>query len=516
MKTLPISVYTFRDYLRVIFRRGHVVTASVIVVTAVTYAGLQMQTPYYEASVKMLITAKKQVEATYYSELSGGSTQEKLAVTQSEIVQSTPVLNRTVDALQLQLRSLDYEKHFASPLKRWRIESTSKESQLDLLPSDEKRLVLTRIALERLKGSVTVEPVRDTNTFDITVRDFDPSAAAVIANTISRSYVIFDLEQQLAELQLKYGGKHPQVVQIRDHINKLYKTLDGTPISNADAIGPASVKIIEQASMPLRPVGKSKKLLLMVAFVMSLALGVIMAFLFEYLDTTFKIPLDIENYLGVPFLGSIPKQRGRRPYFYQNLTEQLYLLMKDKDIKTVLIAPVQSNGTAKACLAELARYMAMKTARRVLLIDGNLRSPGLHKSLKLSDTPGLAEVLEEKADLQGSVKTGGDNLFFLAAGRTKLNPLPLLDTAKMRELMQTVRSQYDLVLIFSPQLEHSKDAVILANYVDAIAVIVDESHTRREVAKASMQSFENMSSRVIGAILNGRTFPIPRFLYGVV
>ena len=131
----------------------------------------------------------------------------------------------------------------------------------------------------------------DTNLFTISVSDFNPVAAAIIANVVSRSYVIFDLEQQMSELQLQYGDKHPIVMQLRDNINKMIQNLSGEPLPAVDAIGPASVKIIEQAQVPLYPTGTSKRIVIFFALIMSLFFGVMLAFGFEYVDQKLKYHL---------------------------------------------------------------------------------------------------------------------------------------------------------------------------------------------------------------------------------
>ncbi len=508
------STLTARDYLRILFRRLPIIAVFSFSLVITVYLGLQLQTPYYEAHVKMLISAKKLVESPYYSELTGYSSGEKITVTQSEIVKSVPILQRVVDALALQMFPLDYEKRFASPLKKWLVERQEKASIVHQLQPEQQRAFRFRAALERLRASITVQPVKDTNAFTISVSDFDPLVAATIANAVSRSYVIFDLEQQLAEIQLKYGGKHPQVVQMRDNINKMLKTMDGSPISNADAIGPASVKIIEQAVIPIHAVKQQKKLYMLIALVMSLVLGVVMAFIFEYLDPTFKTPLEIEKLLGIPLLGSIPADKSKRESFYQNLVDQIYLLAKDKKLKTLLVAAV--DDTRKATIvSELGRRLASKFGQRVLLIDANLRAPSVHKFFSIEDKPGLAEMLEGKAVFQQTVKKTNGGLEVVPGGRTELNPVTLLDSRKMKDVITDSAQNYDLVLLSSPGLMKHKDAEVLAALADTTVLIVEEGKTRREVTKASVLPFEQKKVNLAGVILNGRTFPIPRIFYQI-
>ena len=111
------SDMTLRDYLRVVFRQKTVIILSFATVVTIVFMGLTLKTPVYQAQVKMLISAEKLVEATYYQELNAGGHPAQATVTQSEIVMSSPVLSRTVQALRLDLRPLEYEKKFASPIR---------------------------------------------------------------------------------------------------------------------------------------------------------------------------------------------------------------------------------------------------------------------------------------------------------------------------------------------------------------------------------------------------------------
>ncbi|CAG1769427.1 hypothetical protein BAC3_00277 [uncultured bacterium] len=361
-----------RDYIRTIFRHKAVIITTFITVTLSAIVGLELQTPKYESKVKLLISAQKQVESPYYRGL-GYGVGGGISTTQSEIVTSNPVIERAVKVLKLDERPSDYEKNFCSPLRAWAIdlrqkmnEMLKKASELErFLPEQDATLSQTentggrssvakeipwqadsfRWAVEGLKGRIKVAPIAGSDLFTISVKDFSPVAAATIANVVSRSYIIFDLEQQMAEFQLQYGEKHPIVVQLGNGIDKMTKNLTGGTLPAIEAIGPASVKIVEQALVPIVPTGKSKRLILLLAIGMSLFLGVILAFGFEYIDQTFKSPQDVETFLNLPLLGSIPKKGFRDNKLiadskrmsafippYQNLSDQIYLLMKDKNL----------------------------------------------------------------------------------------------------------------------------------------------------------------------------------------
>ncbi len=518
---------TLRDYVRVLFRHQAVIVTAIMTVVTTTFIGLKLKTPVYEAQVKVLISAEKQVEATYYREIPGARNTE-MALTQSEIVRSNPILERTVKALRLYQRPLDYERPFASPLKYSLIDfkTARVRNRLTGRSPDQQQMSLFRLAVEDLKGRVTVQPVRDTNLFTISVREFSPVGAAITANTVSRSYVIFDLEQQLAELRLKYGEKHQTVQQLTDNIHRMSDSLAGGPISDIEAIGPASVKIMEQASIPMGPVGPPKVLILALAALMSLFLGVILAFVFEYLDQTVKSPQDIRGGLRLPYLGFVPQRRFwnrafvrnpdlATPYVqaYRALADQLYLEMRSQGLKALLVTAVAAAEGVTTVTANLGVCLARRVPGKVLLIDANLRQPELHTAFGLPDAPGLADVLDGRETLEQVLRQTPGGLAIVPAGRAKADPAALLESLAMSELLRQAKAGWDLVLIDCAQMRGYPDSVILAAGVDGMTLIVREGRARRQVLQAALGPLAHVRTKLLGAILNGRRLVIPKVIY---
>jgi capsular exopolysaccharide synthesis family protein len=289
------------------------------------------------------------------------------------------------------------------------------------------------------------------------------------------------------------------------------KGLTGEPLSNIEAIGPASVKVIEQAQIPLQPSGPPKILIALLAVCMSIFLGVMLAYAFEYMDQTFKSPQEVESYLNLPFLGSIPQNATL--HNYRTLADQIYLLMKDKGIKTLLIgASVEREGVTTT-VTNLGTYLSKTANHKVLIIDANLRNPGVYKFPKAGEGVGIGELLEDKTSFDKAIKDIGNNLCVLPAGKTNLNPITLLSSRKMQELVKQAKEQFEIVLIDSPELNNYKDALLVATYVDAVAIVVNEGKTRKQVVKAAIQPLIEGKANVIGVILNRRVFAIPRFIY---
>ena len=545
------NLNTLRDYLMIIFRHKTVIITTFVTVMISVIIGLELKTPFYTAHVKMLISAEKQIESPYYRYLDGYE-QGGASLTQCEIVTSSPVIERAVKALKFYERPSDYEKNYCSALKARLIDlkhkiaaaqnaSSENESQRykELEENQQVGISLTkneitnpdavnvqsytfRQAVEGLKNSISVEPIKGTNLFVLHAVDFNPNAASMIANVVSRSYIIFDLEQQLAELQLKYGEKQSIVVQLKDNIERMTKNLTGETLPDLEAIGPASVKIIEQALVPFEPEGTKKKLSVVLAFFMSISLGIMLAFGFEYMDQTFKSAQDLEKFLNLPVLGAIPqnilKGKGSKQicinlHAYQPLADQIYLLVKDNNLKSILITALSPlEGSAKL-IANLGKYLSQEAHHKIFIVDANLKTPSLHTIFNIPGKPGLADVLEGKVALEEATVKINDNLLILPAGETLLNPTTLFNSSRMRDVVNTAREKSEVLFIDYANLRTIKNVRILSAIVDGIALVVSEGKTRRPVIKALITPLEQSKANIIGTILNNRTFVIPEIIY---
>ncbi|MCG8432361.1 MAG: Wzz/FepE/Etk N-terminal domain-containing protein [Candidatus Omnitrophica bacterium] len=505
---------TLRDYAGVLFRRKWVIIAAVITMTATVIIGLLLKTPVYEAQVMMLISGRKQAQAEYYTDIpvwSGRSSQ--IALTQSEIVTSDPVIERAVSVLGLAKLPLDYENKFASRLKKPVVELRARrfEKKLKDLDAEQRKAFMFRLAIENLKRRMKVTPIRDTNLFLIKVRDYSPVAAAVTANVVSRSYTIFDLEQQVAEMKLKYGEKNQSVIELQEAIKKMARGLNGKRLAPQDAIGPATVKIIEQAKVPIKPAGISRFLTAGLASFMSIFLGVILAFAFEYMDQTVKSPRDAESFLGIDYLGSL--RRRAKPGDYRNLSEQLYFALQDKGARLLTVASSAPREGVVPIVAQLGSYIAQNARKRVLLIDLNFKNPLLHKMFKLPEGKNVMNVIEGILPFEQGVKSVGNNLDVLTSGPSVAQNGRIFESHMMKDLFNKARELYDMVLITAVPMRDAKDTAILASITDGLVVVLNERKTRRHVAKAAVERLTTRGVQVLGFVLNNRTFAIPGFIY---
>ncbi|MCB9772164.1 MAG: lipopolysaccharide biosynthesis protein [Candidatus Omnitrophica bacterium] len=517
---------TLRDYLRIIFRHKWIVVVSILTVSAVVAFALKMQTPAYVASVKMLVSAVKETQAPNSRDITARS---EANVTQSEIVKSTPVLERAVRAVHLDKRPLDNEKSYASPLRRNKIESEVKKinERLNKMSAAQKEYVLFRRAVDTLQRNLTVEPIRGTNLLLVSVSDFDPLVAATLANVVSRSYVIFDLEQQLAESATKYGDLHPTVTLLKGHVDQMTKTLNGEPLNNIEAIGPATVKIISQASIPTRPEGRSKKIIFALAGFLSLILGIGLAFVFEYLDPTVRSPLDLGKLVQVPLLGVIPREFRRKKILdddektssvsymsaYHELACQIRYFVNQKGLKVFLFtAPDVGEGNTSV-VSNLGVCLANDFKKKVLIIDAHYHQAGVHKNFDNSVSPGLVDVLSGTIALSQACKEVVSNLWILAAGDKQVDHGSLLDSQRMADMIAEARKDFEIIFIDSADLRNYRDTVSMGHFADGIILVVSEAKTRRPAVVAALGPLQSNNFNIVGTVLNRRTFALPKFIY---
>jgi len=522
-----VESITLRDYLKVLFRHKILFVIIPIIIIIPVYIWLQLPTPLYGSSVKLNVKAMKETESLFYKVLMSGPA--SVLQEHTELVKSRIVFSRVVEALKLYETPPDYEMKFASPFKAALMKDGIEKmmQRLQEMTPEQKKNLLFEMAIGRLSANVKANVIRDTSFFNITVTDFNPQRAAVIANSLSRSYLIFDIEQQIAELELKYGKKHSTVLQLENYIEEIKKTLDGRVIPDLEAIGPASVKIAEQATIGEAVNILPKQFLLILAFFSSMVVTVIFAYLFEYFDYTFKSPIDVERFLNISVLGFIPKRKSKVRLLiseanptdtnyiksYKNLSEQIYLFVKNKSLKSFLITDAEGSEQTATIVANLGIYLAARQGHKVLIIDANLGIPSMSKIFNTSNTPGLSDVLGGKISFEETVHKLDSNLYILPAGNTVLNPITFLESSNMSEVIKKAKEQFEVVFIECADLRNFTDAVILSSIVDGVILVVTEGKVRRHIVKNAIAPLEEKKVNLVGVILNNRKFPIPEIIY---
>jgi capsular exopolysaccharide synthesis family protein len=147
-------------------------------------------------------------------------------------------------------------------------------------------------------------------------------------------------------------------------------------------------------------------------------------------------------------------------------------------------------------------------------LDANLRHPGLHEQFAVENQFGLADALQGSEPLLNYAHSmSRPNLWLISSGSSPEAALPLLGSDRMRQMIAELRSGVDYVIIDASAMNVSNDATVLASAADGVVMVLKANSSRRETVRKAVQDMQAANIRVLGAVLNQRTFPIPEAIY---
>jgi protein-tyrosine kinase len=191
---------------------------------------------------------------------------------------------------------------------------------------------------------------------------------------------------------------------------------------------------------------------------------------------------------------------------YKILREQIKRLRTESGIRTFSItSPVKRDGKTTIAV-NLAAVLALDYEEKVLLIDGDLRAPGIHRYFNVNASPGLADYLSSSSSkgIKSYVQeTFLSSLRILPAGKPSDLASELLAKEKMKHVMDEIRTEFPghQIIIDSPPVLSTPDPMVLARQVDGVLMIVRAGKTPRDFLMKALQSMN--SSKVMGIVLNG-------------
>ena len=173
------------------------------------------------------------------------------------------------------------------------------------------------------------------------------------------------------------------------------------------------------------------------------------------------------------------------------------------NLKVLLVASA-SPGDGKTLTAlNLALVLGRSYGRRVLLIDGDLRRPSLHRVVGVPNRSGLADALQAQSDVRLEVTPITETVTLLPAGPADPDPLRSLSSARMKRVLHEAAQRFDWVIIDSAPVGVVADASVLATLTDGIVFVVRAEHSQYPDVKKAMQTLGH--ERILGVILNGVT-----------
>jgi Mrp family chromosome partitioning ATPase len=182
--------------------------------------------------------------------------------------------------------------------------------------------------------------------------------------------------------------------------------------------------------------------------------------------------------------------------------------------RSVVFAGIDPGDGATSICAAAADSLAATAPGTVCVVDANLRSPSIHRYFEIANGTGLAEAIVQSGPIHNFAQhITGTNLWVLPSGSGAAVAQPLIGSDAMRARMAELNQSFDHVMLDSPAISRSSDALILGRLVDGMLLILQSNATKRESARAAIDSIRNANVNLLGAVLNKRTFPIPQNLY---
>lgn len=298
----------------------------------------------------------------------------------------------------------------------------------------------------------------------------------------------------------------------------LLKRLKETSVTEENRT--VNIHVVDAAEFPMSPVKPQKTKGVLFALVLGLGLGTGAAFFTEYMDDTVKNPEDLEKYVDVPYLGSIPRfdtddqgkiksdlmvlNNPKSPISeaYRGLRTGILFSTPDHSPHTLLITSATASEGKTLTAVNIGFVMAY-AGERTLLIDLDMRRPRMHKSLGMKNDQGMSNILVGDGDWRSVVQEAKvPNLNFISSGPIAPNPAELIASGKMKTLIEEWKGVYDRVIIDSAPIAAVTDPVLLSRLVDGTLIVTHAGMTSRHVVASAVRQIRDVQGRVLGAVLN--------------
>lgn len=339
------------------------------------------------------------------------------------------------------------------------------------------------ITEEQLLNKIEISIVKDTHIIKISVANKEPQLAK-------------DITKELSSVFLK-------------EIKEIY---------NLNNIG-----IVDEAQLPSSPYNINHIKDIIIFFGLGIFVSFVYILLVYILDNTIKKQEDIEKYIKVKTLGSIPINPNKKHEIVERNKAKSYIIEcintirtnilymnSTKNAKTVLITSCTPREGKSWVSANIAASFA-ETNKKVLLIDSDMRKGRANKIFNVDNEEGLSNYLY---DITGDVnqdielarkfikETTHANLHILPNGTIPPNPSELLGSSSMKQLLALLKNIYDIIILDAPPCKLVSDSIVLATMADSTILVANSEETKIGDLKEAKKSIENVGGKIIGAIIN--------------
>lgn len=397
---------------------------------------------------------------------------------------------------------------------------------------------------EEFDSSVDVSPESRTGVLSFGAITGNPELSAEFANAYARAFERYLGGVRVEQLKTSLGP-------LQDQVNSIEAELAETPISDPDRAGLEvelgalqeqiaeqtsnsgdSLRIVELAAPNPDPVAPKPKRDAILAFIIALLLGAVAVYLRDLFFDRYGSAQDAARDLDLQLLGEIPKGRkGEMPVeaFRSLRTAMVFALERYGDHtenggaqsgRTVLVTGAESGCGKSYVSSNVARTLATE-GRRVTALDADLRRPTLHEVFKASLSPGLSDLLvndpaPEVGDVTVNVRlpqgsAGAGALQLVPAGSHTEEAVESLSSRRMRDVVEYLQAENDVVLFDSPPTLVVVDPVVLSRYADGVVFVIDSRHTRRREARRAIEALRATGAPLLGFTFNRSTAKQSRY-----
>lgn len=433
------------------------------------------------------------------------------------VVQQNPVINGLKSTFS-NLES-DYQRK-AQVFKEDYPEMVQLRSQMDSISS----------RIEKETREVAEKELKDARSLFQTAQEKERSLQSLLdeqkktvtsSNTDAIYYKSLEIEVQNMRLLL-------------DHLIKREK--EALVSSRLEGLQTSNIKIIDRAEVPNAPISRGRTKATLMGLFLGAAFGLGLIFLLDFLDRTLRNPDDVKTYLKLPTLGMVPSSRSRSKEV-QNYYHYSKKKAPDKEVREIELinfvdpeCPFSEQyrtirtaillSTAKSAPRVISFSSAIPSegktvtssnvaisfsqlGKKVLIIDGDLRKPRIHKIFELKNTVGLSSFLVGRAELSSIVfKTHIPNLFAIPSGPIPPNPAELIDSEMMASTLETLLKKVDYIIIDTPPLIGIVDPILLGKQADAMVLVTWAGKTNRTLVEKAKEEVERYGIRLLGLVLN--------------
>ena len=499
-------IVDIKKYFYLLWMQGKLILLIALAFALVALGLSFLSTPVYRATTTLLIDSRPNNSANNIDSIRAS---ESLARTYGRLITTRGVLNQTIIDAQL----LD---DYAS-----------------------------------LRSAVSANPIANTQLLEVWVEDTDPLKAAKIANTIADVFIQQNKDQQSSNYQDSQEKLETQLGYLDKQINETSQALNKEKIASVGAEKPSAaqerledmlakynqnyatlLQTYEQvrlsqiqatsniyqydmAAVPEKPIRPNKLLNTLIAGQLGFLLACGFVLLRDLLDDSVRNPDELSKELNLPVIAQIIHFDTEKHRLISHLQPRApasegFRIMRmnikyaavDKSLQTLLVTSANPSEGKTTVSANLGIVLA-QGGNDVLLIDGDLRRPNLHKAFETTNKQGTSTLFINTLDQLPDViqKTTVPNLSLMSSGPLPPNPSELYDTQKARLIIGETKRNYDRVVIDAPPLANLTDSIALSQYVDGVIFVIRAGSTSRASVRQAIAQLRRVNANLLGFVI---------------